>query len=118
VDGVQVVIELLGESEEVGPGRSFRPRGQRTGSALSLLNISGAGLIARDYLEVMVEQHRLDGGGWSRVAVRVANVLAYAVLKIQAFQDRHENRDAYDLCSPSSTTEADQTALARSLRPA
>ncbi|HEY8840452.1 MAG TPA: hypothetical protein VIO80_07340, partial [Candidatus Dormibacteraeota bacterium] len=27
----------------------------------------------------------------------VANVLPYTVLKILAFQDRHENKDAYDL---------------------
>jgi predicted nucleotidyltransferase len=31
------------------------------------------------------------------VRVRVANVLPYAVLKIFAFQDRHENKDSYDL---------------------
>jgi hypothetical protein len=58
---------------------------------------SGASLVARDYLEVTVEQNRLDGGGRSRVAVRVINVLAYTALKVQAFQDRHENKDAYDL---------------------
>jgi hypothetical protein len=29
--------------------------------------------------------------------VRVANVLPYAVLKVFAFQHRHENKDAYDL---------------------
>jgi hypothetical protein len=28
--------------------------------------------------------------------VRVANILSYAVLKILAFQDRHENKDSYD----------------------
>jgi hypothetical protein len=33
----------------------------------------------------------------SRITVRVANVLPYTVLKIFAFQDRHENKDAYDL---------------------
>ena len=29
--------------------------------------------------------------------VRVANILSYTVLKILAFQDRHENKDPYDL---------------------
>ena len=29
--------------------------------------------------------------------MRVANLLPYTVLKILAFQDRHENKDAYDL---------------------
>lgn len=31
------------------------------------------------------------------MSVRVANLLPYTVLKIFAFQDRHENKDAYDL---------------------
>ena len=31
------------------------------------------------------------------MSVRVANLLPYTVLKILAFQDRHENKDAYDL---------------------
>jgi hypothetical protein len=97
VDGVAVVVELLGESEDVAPGRIFRPRGQRGGSSLSLLNIQGAALAARDYVEVIVERERLDDGGVSRVGVRVANILPYTVLKIRAFQDRHENKDAYDL---------------------
>jgi hypothetical protein len=35
-------------------------------------------------------------GGQSVVILRVINVLPYTVLKIFAFQDRHENKDAYD----------------------
>ncbi|HEV2886745.1 MAG TPA: hypothetical protein VGX49_07540 [Jatrophihabitans sp.] len=31
------------------------------------------------------------------MTLRIANVLPYVVLKINAFQDRHENKDAYDL---------------------
>lgn len=50
-----------------------------------------------DFIECEIEGERLDGGGLSKVAVRVANLLPYTVLKILAFQDRHENKDAYDL---------------------
>jgi hypothetical protein len=50
-----------------------------------------------DFIEHDIEGERLDGGGRSRVTVRVANVLPYTVLKIFAFQDRHQNKDAYDL---------------------
>lgn len=57
----------------------------------------GAHLVTRDYIEVDIEAERLDGGGISRVAVPVANILAYTVLKILAYQDRHENKDSYDL---------------------
>ncbi|MFA5786811.1 MAG: hypothetical protein WDA71_07510 [Actinomycetota bacterium] len=47
--------------------------------------------------ETTARCERLDGGGRSEVTLRVANVLPYTVLKVFAFQDRHENKDAYDL---------------------
>ena len=50
-----------------------------------------------DFVERELEGERLDEGGMSKVTVRVANFLTYTVLKILAFQDRHENKDAYDL---------------------
>jgi hypothetical protein len=96
VDDIPVIVELLGESDDVDPGRAFRPK-ENTGSRLALLNIPGATLAAYDFVVVEVEGERLDGGGLSKVDVRVADVLAYAVLKVRAFQDRHENKDAYDL---------------------
>jgi predicted nucleotidyltransferase len=96
VDGIPVVVELLGESADTQPGRTFRPR-EGTGTKLSVLNIPGSNLAAQDFIVVPIERERLDGGGLSRVDVRVANVLPYTVLKIHAFQDRHENKDSYDL---------------------
>ena len=50
-----------------------------------------------DYIERTIEGERLDDGGSSTVTVRVAGILTYTVLKTLAFQDRHENKDAYDL---------------------
>lgn len=67
------------------------------GSRLGAFNVRGAQLVTRDYIEVDVEEERLDEGGRSRVTVRVANILSYTVLKILAFQDRHQNKDSYDL---------------------
>lgn len=97
VDGVTVLVEFLCETDEVEPGRIFRPKGEFTGSRLGAFNVRGAHLVRDDFVERVIEGERLDGGGQSRVTVRVANVLPYAVLKIFAFQDRHENKDAYDL---------------------
>jgi hypothetical protein len=57
----------------------------------------GAHLARKDFFEQEIQAERLDDGGLSKVIVRVANVLPYTVLKILAFQDRHENKDAYDL---------------------
>lgn len=97
VDGVTVLVEFLCETDEVEPGRIFRPKGEFTGSRLGAFNVRGAHLVRDDFIERDIEGERLDGGGQSRVTVRVANVLPYTVLKMFAFQDRHENKDAYDL---------------------
>jgi hypothetical protein len=97
VDGVKVQVEFLCETDKVGPGRIYSPKGEFTGAKVAAFNVRGAQLVRRDFIECEIEGERLDGGGRSRVCVRVANVLPYAVLKILAFQDRHENKDAYDL---------------------
>lgn len=89
------MIEFLCETAEVDNGRIFRPK-EGLGSKLTALNIPGAQLATEDHCVVAVEAERLDGGGTSRVDVRVANLLPYVVLKVQAFQDRHENKDVYD----------------------
>jgi hypothetical protein len=97
VDGATVLVEFLCETDQVEPGRIYRPKGEFTGSSLGAFNVRGAHLVRDDFIECDIEGERLDGGGRSRVRVRVANLLPYTVLKIFAFQDRHENKDAYDL---------------------
>jgi hypothetical protein len=96
VEGVSVAIEFLCETDSVAPGRIFRPK-EFAGSKFGAFNVRGAQLAREDFIEREIEAERLDGGGRSRITVRVANVLPYTVLKIFAFQDRHENKDAYDL---------------------
>ncbi len=97
VEGLDVVVEFLCETDEVKRGRIHRPK-EGHGAKLGALNVEGAELAARDFTTVRVEAERLDQGGMSRVEVQVANLLPYVVLKIQSFQDRHERKDAYDLC--------------------
>ena len=96
VEGVTVTVEFLCETDQVEPGKIFRPR-EGTGSALGAFNVRGAQLVTRDYMECSIEAERLDEGRRSWITVRVAGILPYVVLKILAFQDRHENKDAYDL---------------------
>ena len=96
VDGMTVTVEFLCDTNQVGAGQLHRPK-QGTGSGFGALNVPGAQLATRDFIEVELEAERLDDGGLSRVSVRVAGLLAYVVLKILAFQDRHNNKDAYDL---------------------
>lgn len=96
VDGARVDVEFICETDQVDVGRIYRPR-QRAGSGFGAFNAAGAGLLARDFIEVSIEGERLDDGGLSTVTVQVAGVLSYIVLKTLAFQDRHDNKDAYDL---------------------
>lgn len=96
VEGVTVIVEFLCETDQVDTGQIFKPK-QGTGSGLGAFNVRGAQLVTRDYFECEIEAERLDDGGRSRVTVRVASILSYTVLKILAFQDRHENKDSYDL---------------------
>lgn len=96
VDGVSVTLEFLCETDEVETGRIYKPKGG-TGSKLAAFNVRGAHLGRDDFIEVEIEAERLDGGGISKVPVRVVGLLPYTVLKILAFQDRHENKDSYDL---------------------
>lgn len=96
VEGVTVILEFLCETDKVGAGQIFKPK-QDKGSGIGAFNVRGAQLVTRDYTECEIEADRLDNGGRSRVTVRVANILSYTVLKILAFQDRHENKDSYDL---------------------
>jgi hypothetical protein len=97
VEGASVVVEFLCETDLVEPGRIFRPKQEFTGSRFSAFSVRGARLARDDFIEREIAGERLDGGGHSKIIVRVANVLPYIVLKIFAFQDRHDNKDAYDL---------------------
>ena len=97
VDGATVLVEFLCGTEAVAPGRIYKPKDEYMGSRLGAFNVRGAQLARHDFIECTIEGERLDGGGRSQVVVRVANLLPYVVLKILAFQDRHENKDSYDL---------------------
>jgi hypothetical protein len=97
VDGMSVLIEFLCETSEVEPGSIYSPKGEGLGTKVAAFNVKGAQLASQDFIECELEGERLDGGGLSRVSVRVANILPYTILKVFAFQDRHENKDSYDL---------------------
>lgn len=89
-------VEFICETDQVRPGAIHGPK-ERTGSNFAAFNVPCAGLTSRDYVEVPVAAERLDGGGLSTVTLRVAGVLTFTVLKALAFQQRHHNKDSYDL---------------------
>lgn len=96
VDGMRVHVEFLCETDEVDDGAIFKPK-DGSGTKMAAFNVRGAMLARDDYVEVELRGERLDEGGHSKVRLRVANLLPYVVLKVFAFQDRHQNKDAYDL---------------------
>lgn len=91
-----VVLEFLCETKEVEPGRIFNPKGQQAGHALGAVNVPGASLAIRDATLHTIMAVRLDDGR-SEVKLRVTNLLPFVVLKVTAFQVRHEPKDAYDM---------------------
>jgi len=97
VDGATVLAEFLCETNKVAPDEIFQPKGESAGSGFATFNVRGAHLVREDFVEIEIGGDRLDGGGRSLVRLRIANLLPFVVLKIMAFQDRHDNKDGYDL---------------------
>ncbi len=96
VDGVSLILEFICDTDEVEPGRSFKPR-SGSGSRFQAFNVRGARLVSLDHKLVQISAERLDGGGAATAGVQVAGLLPFVVLKISAFVDRHHDKDAYDL---------------------
>ena len=71
---MNVIVEFLCESDQVEPGRIYKPKEEGTGSGLGAFNVRGAHLVTRAISRPSRPQ-RLHGGGLSRVDVRVANIL-------------------------------------------
>lgn len=96
IEQYEIVLEFLCDTDRVEPGRIFKPKDQKAGSGLGAVNIPGASLAIADAKIHRLKAERVDGGS-SEVELRVTNLLPFIVLKIQAFQDRHEPKDVYDL---------------------
>jgi hypothetical protein len=96
VEGRDLVLEFLCDTDEVPEGRNFKPK-SGAGSRFQAFNVAGVRLLPADHRLVGVEAERLDGGGLSAVEIRVAGLAPFLTLKIRAFVDRHHDKDAYDL---------------------
>lgn len=98
VDGHVVVLELLGDAEDVAPGTVFRPKVEPPagGGGVGLLCVRGVELAFRDSLVVTRDLQLLDGAR-SSVEFQVANLAPFVALKADAYLDRRKPKDAYDL---------------------
>ncbi|GIW07422.1 MAG: hypothetical protein KatS3mg060_2227 [Dehalococcoidia bacterium] len=93
-DGVTVVVDLLCDADLGEGGQVAELPGERR---LSALKIPGAHLVVADHVEVELTATLLDERGVATETVRVANVVPFVVLKALAYEDRFEEKDAYDL---------------------
>jgi hypothetical protein len=98
VDGDVVVLELLGDRENVEPGAVFRPKVTPPAGAggVGLLCVRGLELAFRDSITISRDLQLLDGA-YSEVDFRVANLAPFVALKADAYLDRRKPKDAYDL---------------------
>lgn len=92
--GIAVVVDLLCDADSGEGGEVAELPGERR---LSALKIPGAHLIIRDHIEVELTAALLDERGVAAETVRLANVVPFVVLKALAYEDRFEEKDAYDL---------------------
>ena len=95
VDAVRTVgVDLLCDTAQGPGGRAVPlPRERR----LSALETPGARLVELDHVVVPITAEMLDEGGVATVEVRVAGIVAFLTLKALAYEDRVEEKDAYDI---------------------
>lgn len=98
LDGVKVRVELLGDDGTTPSGETFRPKIEPPAGAghLGLLCVRGVDLALLDCVIVEREIELLDGV-LGTVSIRVAGLTPLVALKADAYLDRGEPKDVYDL---------------------
>lgn len=91
-----MVVDLLCDANRDQGGQVLSLPGERR---LSALTIPGAHLVVADYVEVELTAVLRDDRGGATETVRVANMVPFIMLKALAYEDRVEEKDAYDLIS-------------------
>ncbi|MCW3096337.1 MAG: hypothetical protein JWL77_1955 [Chthonomonadaceae bacterium] len=92
--GITIVVDLLCDAPLSEGGQVAMLPGERR---LSALKIPGAYLVIEDFIEVPVTAERLDDRGIATETIRVVNIGAFLTLKCLAYEDRFEEKDAYDI---------------------
>jgi len=93
-EGVVIVVDLLCDAPAESGGRVKPITGEK---CLSALGIPGAYLVTEDYIEIELTRELLDERGVATETVRVANIVPFIALKALAYDDRLEEKDAYDI---------------------
>jgi len=92
--GITIVVDLLCDAASVEGGQIAKVPNERR---LSALKIPGAHLAVEDYIAVPIAAQLLDERGEAEETIRIANIVPFIVLKALAYEDRFEQKDAYDI---------------------
>ncbi|WP_434478566.1 nucleotidyl transferase AbiEii/AbiGii toxin family protein [Gemmatimonas sp.] len=104
IEGITVLVEFLTNDDAVAEntnggrvGRLAHNETSKPGDEIGALRIRGAHLALIDPEQRSIEVELLDNNGKATVTVRVANLLAFVVLKSFAVHGRLKNKDSFDL---------------------
>ncbi len=92
--GITVVVDLLCDTPSAKGGSVVPLPGERR---LSAIHVPGAHLATVDFTEIKLTTELLDDRGIATERVRVTGVVPFLVLKALAYDDRAEEKDAYDI---------------------
>ena len=91
---VLIVLELLADAPDIAGGR-VQPL--PTEGKISALNIPNSSIVFDMYSEREIKAELLGGDGFVSETIKHANVVSFTCLKVFAFDDRFERKDAHDL---------------------
>jgi hypothetical protein len=92
--GALMVLELLADAPNLVGGK-VRPL--PTGGTISALNIPHSSIVFDMHRVIEIEAELLGGNGIVTERIRYANLVSFTCLKVFAFDDRFERKDAHDL---------------------
>jgi len=92
--GVLILLELLADAPNATGGK-VRPL--PTDGTISALNIPHSSIVFDLYEEIEIKAELIGGDGIATESVKHANVVSFTCLKVFAFDDRLERKDAHDL---------------------
>ena len=92
--GARIVLELLADAPNTNGGRT---RPLPTSGRVSALNIPHSSIVLDLYRIAEVRAELLDGNGIVTEQVKHADPVSFTCLKALAFDQRFEQKDAYDL---------------------
>jgi hypothetical protein len=109
-EGVTIVLDLLCDVPDTEGSRVVKLSGDARG--LSAIEIPGAHFVFGDYIEVSITAELLDDRGVATEVVRVAGIAPFVLLKALAYDERAEEKDAYDLVYTIANYEGGPEAVA------